>query len=120
MRRLVLILTLILITAASAVTVLPTSESRGPDGHTEWVAKSLKEIEGVKVGMTRGDLLKVFREEGGISTRAWRRYAYRHCPYIKIDAEFEAVGELDNKMVQHPQDKIVKLSRPFLEWSITD
>ena len=70
--------------------------------------------------MTRGDQLKVFTEEGGISTRAWRRYAYRDCPYIKIDAEFEAVGELDNRPGQNPQDKIVKLSKPFLEWSITD
>ena len=120
MRRFVLILALALITVASVATVLLTSESRGLDEHTEWVAKSLREIESIKVGMTRGDLLKVFREEGGISTRTWRRYAYRDCPYIKVDVEFEPVGELDDKLSQHPQDKIVKLSKPFLEWSIMD
>ena len=48
---------------------LQSPASSGSDEHTEWVAKSLKEIETVKPGMTREDLLRVFRDEGGISTR---------------------------------------------------
>jgi hypothetical protein len=94
--------------------------ARETDEHSDWIAQSLKEIERVKVGMTRADLLKVFNEEGGISTRTQRRYVYRECPYIKVDVEFEPVGELDNKSVQSPQDKIAKISKPFLEWSIID
>ena len=120
MRKVILILALAFVTTASVTHILPSSESRVPEGHTEWVAKSLKEIERVKVGMTRGDLLKVFREEGGISTRVWRRYVYRGCPYIKVDVEFEPVGEPENKLSQDPEDRIVKISRPFLEWAITD
>ena len=120
MRKVVLVLALTIVTIASVAAVLPASESRVPDEHTEWVAKSLKEMESIKVGMTRGDLLKVFREEGGISTRAWRRYAYRDCPYIKVDVEFEPVGEPENKLNQDPEDRIVKISKPFLEWAILD
>jgi len=41
----------------------PTSRRR-----TEWVANSLREMETIKVGMTRADLLKVFTTEGGLST----------------------------------------------------
>ena len=104
----------------SAAAILPSSQSRGADEHTAWVEKSLREIESVKVGMTRLELLKVFTEEGGISTRTWRRYVYRDCPYIKVDVEFEPVGEPENKLTQSPSDKIVKISKPFLEWSILD
>jgi hypothetical protein len=107
------------VTFVSATAILH-SASRGPDEHTEWIAKSLKEIEGVKVGMTRLDLLRVFKEEGGLSTRTQRRYVYRDCPYIKVEVEFEPVGEPENKLSQSPRDKIIKISRPFLEWSIVD
>lgn len=109
-----------LVAFISVAAALPASESRGTDEHTEWIAKSLKEIESIKVGMTRVDLLKVFKEEGGISTRTWRRYAYRDCPYIKVDVEFEPVAEPEDKLSQGPKDKIIKISKPFLERSIID
>jgi len=108
-----------LVTFVSATAILPT-ESCGENEHTKWIAKSLKEIESVKVGMTRHDLLLLFKEEGGISTRTQRRYVYRDCPYIKVDVEFEPVGEPENKLSQSPRDKIIKISKPFLEWSIID
>jgi hypothetical protein len=109
-----------LVAVVSAAAILPSSKSCRTDEHTEWIAKSLKEIESVKVGMTRADLLRVFKEEGGISTRTWRRYVYRDCSYIKVDVEFEPVGELENKLSQSPRDRIIKISKPFLEWSILD
>ena len=120
MKMLISVLAFGLVTLVSVAAVSPSWESRGTDEHMEWVAKSLKEIETVKVGMTRVDLLKVFKEEGGISTRTWRRYAYHDCPYIKVDVELEPVGEPENKVSQSPKDKIIKISKPFLEWSIMD
>jgi hypothetical protein len=119
MKMLITTVAIGLLTFVSIAGVLPTSESRGKDEHTEWIAKSLKEIESVKVGMTRGDLLKVFKEEGGISTRKLQRYPYRDCPYIKVDVEFEPVGP-ENQVSRSPKDKIIKISKPFLEWSIID
>jgi hypothetical protein len=120
MKTLISLLAFGLVTFVCAGAILPSSESCGTDEHTEWIAKSLKEIESVKVGMTRVDLLRVFKEEGGISTRTWRRYVYRDCPYIKVDVEFEPVGEPENKVSQSSRDKIIKISQPFLEWSIMD
>ena len=119
-KALILLVAFGLLSFVSAAAILPSSKSRGADEHTEWIAKSLKEIETVKVGMTRADLLTVFKEEGGISTRTWRRYVYRDCPYIKVDVEFEPVGEPENQVNQSPRDKITKISKPFLEWSIVD
>ena len=70
--------------------------------------------------MTRKDLLKVFQEEGGLSTRTQRRYVYRGSLYIKVDVIFEAVGVPADKFAESPKDKITKISKPFLEWSIID
>jgi hypothetical protein len=87
--------------------------------HTEWVAKSLKEMQTVKVGMTRADLLKVFEEEGGISTRTQQTYVYRGCLYFKVDVTFEPVGDAKSGH-KYPGDKIVKLSQPYLDWAHAD
>ena len=120
MKTLISLLAFGLVTFVSAAAIWPSSKSCQADEHTEWIAKSLKEIETVKTGMTRVDLLKVFREEGGISTRTWRRYVYRDCRYIKVDVEFEPVFEPETRVNEGPRDKIIKISKPFLEWSIVD
>jgi hypothetical protein len=54
--------------------------------HTEWIAAPLSEMRRIKVGMTRSDLMTVFRTEGGLSTTSHRTYVYRQCSYIKVDA----------------------------------
>ncbi len=77
-------------------------------------------MQAVKVGMTRADLLKVFEEEGGISTRTQQTYVYRECPYFKVDVRFEPVGELHGKEFVSSGDKIVNISRPYLAWSVAD
>jgi len=86
--------------------------------HAEWLAKAMREMGTIKPGMTRADLLKVFEEEGGLSTRTQRRYVYRGSVHIKVDATFEPIG--DDKRGEKPEDKITKISKPFLEWSIMD
>lgn len=93
--------------------------STTPD-HTAWLAASLLEMQAIKPGMTRGDVLNVFQEEGGLSTRTARRYAYRDCPYIKVDVKFDPVGSLDDKLTSAPEDRITQISRPFLESRISD
>ena len=85
--------------------------------HVEWVAAALKDIETLKPGMTRAELLGLFEEEGGLATRRKQRFAYRQCPYIKVDATFEPVGEKDDTL---SRDKLESLSKPFLEWPIAD
>jgi hypothetical protein len=94
--------------------------SRGTDEHTDWIAKSLKEIETIKVGMTRADLLRVFEEEGGISSRTSQRYGYRNCPYVKVDVVFEPVDKPNDSLSPNTEDKIIKISKPFLELPIMD
>jgi hypothetical protein len=84
---------------------------------TLWVLKVMNEIGTVRAGMTRKELLKVFKEEGGISTRTHRTYAYKGCPYIKVNAVFSSV---DAKEQESGDDKIVSISGPYLAYAIMD
>ncbi len=69
--------------------------------------------------MTRRELLAVFETEGGISTRTQRQYVYKKCEYIKVNVKFEPVVRQD-KFGESPNDKIVEISEPYLQYAITD
>ena len=94
------------------------------EGHVAWVVKELKRMEAVKVGMTREDLLAVFTTEGGLSTGLQRTFVSRECEYFKVDVEFRAVGRPDRDqegrvtVIEDGRDIIVKISRPYLQFSI--
>jgi hypothetical protein len=90
------------------------------DDHIRWVAASLMEMQTIKQGATREELLAVFVEEGGLSNRLHRRYAYRDCPYFKVDVTFNAADNTDEKIEESPDDKVSQISTPFLEWPIVD
>jgi hypothetical protein len=94
--------------------------------HTAWVAESLKRIQTIKPGMTRTNLLKVFTTEGGLSTGLQRTFVSQDCPYFKVDVEFDAVGRPSHDangrvtLVEGSRDIILKISKPYLEFSILD
>jgi hypothetical protein len=118
-------LTLVAATVAALAYALTPSASPARDDaeaakRIEWVEKSLKEMQTVKAGMTRGDLLKVFTEEGGPSTRTQQTYAYRGCQYFKVDVRFEPVGARAATAPYPPGDKIVNISKPYLDWGVAD
>ena len=85
---------------------------------TKKIDSALKEIAKIKAGMTRAELLKIFTTEGGLSSRTWRRYVYKACPYIKVDVSFRALDGSKDPTRESPMDKITQISTPFLEYSI--
>jgi len=84
------------------------------------VASVLRWTYDIKAGMTRMHLLRVYPEEGGLSTRAQRTYVLKGCPYIKVDVKFLAVGNVQDGLTQDPNDKIQEISKPYLDYSIMD
>ena len=92
------------------------ADSQVDPEHTRWIAGALKTIQTIKVGMTRADLMKLFTVEGGLSSTSQRTYVYQQCPYIKVDVEFSP----SSREEEWPSDKISKISRPYLAWSIMD
>ena len=82
-----------------------------------WVLKVMREIDTVRAGMTRKELMKVFKEEGRISTRTHRTYVDKDCPYVKVDVVFSSV---DAEEQEGGDDKIVSISGPYLAYAIMD
>jgi hypothetical protein len=104
------------------------SPARVPnDGaHVAWVLEVLKEMLTVKGGMTRDELLRVFKTDGGLSTGLERMFVSRQCPYFKVDVKFKAVGREDREwdgrvtLVEDGRDVITSISRPYLQFGIYD
>jgi hypothetical protein len=46
-------------------------------------------------------------------------YVYRECPLIKVNVEFEPVGAAGQQK-ESPDDKITKISKPYLEEMVLD
>ncbi len=88
--------------------------------HAQWIDSVMRSIATIKTGATRKDLLGVFAEEGGLSTRTRRTFVYKHCPYIKVDVKFVAVGNENDGSTEKPEDKVSTISRPYLAYSIMD
>jgi hypothetical protein len=106
------------------------AQLRGPappqSEHVVWVAETLKRMQTITPGMTRAELLGVFTTEGGLSTGLHRMYVSRDCPYFKVDVDFEAVGraaiDSDGRgtLIEGSEDRIVKISRPYLQFPNLD
>jgi hypothetical protein len=128
-RRLFVLLLLSIIVIGGSASVRPM-QSASPEpcaqDHKAWVTHALEQMETIKPGMTRQDLLKVFRTEGGLSTGLRRTFASRDCPYFKVVVEFKPVARPDRDnagfvtSVEDSRDIIVKVSIPYLQFTIGD
>ena len=103
-----------------------TDRAKSSQDHVAWVTQALMRMQTIKPGMTREALLTVFTTEGGISTGLQRTFVHRECPYFKVDVEFQAVGRPNRDangrvtLVEGSQDIILKISRPYLQFSVLD
>ncbi|MGB9337558.1 MAG: hypothetical protein WCB14_21290 [Candidatus Acidiferrales bacterium] len=127
-----ILLVLVLLSGAAVGSSTPggvtrlESQEQCAQEHRGWVAQALKKMETIKPGMTRKALLEVFKTEGGLSTGLQRTYVSKECSYFKVDVEFEVVGRPNRDengrvtLVEDNRDVIVKISRPYLQFSILD
>ena len=70
--------------------------------------------------MTRGELLKVFTNEGGMSTREQETYVSRDCSYFHVDVTFRTAGNVsrdkEGRLIafEDNRDVILTISQPYL------
>jgi hypothetical protein len=134
-RRLFVVLLLSIIAIGGSASFRPAqSASAAPcaQDHEAWLRLVLEKMETIKPGMTRWDLLKVFRAEGGLPTRTStptglrRTFVSQDCPYFKIDVEFEPVARPDlgygalGFSPEENRDVIVKISKPYVRSTPTN
>jgi hypothetical protein len=112
---------------ATALRASPTGDpSKYSQSHIGWVTKVLERMQTIKPGSTRKTLLTVFTTEGGLSTGLHRTFVSLDCPYFKVDVEFKAVGRPDRNedgrvtMGEADEDIILKVSTPYLQFSVSD
>jgi hypothetical protein len=85
--------------------------------HIAWVAKCLMDFESIKVGVTRGEIQKRFMMDGGFHSPSRVRFTHPECGYFKIDVEFDVKrDEKDQgRAISSPEDKAMKISKPYIE-----
>jgi hypothetical protein len=99
----------------------PPPVAASPDGMlTKQISDLLLDCSILKPGMTRADLLKVFDTEGGLFTANGRTYVHRRCSCLKVDVEFAHAVPNQGALEELPTDIITKISKPYLDWSISD
>jgi hypothetical protein len=91
--------------------------------HEAWLKQVSEKMETIKPGMTRWDLLKVLRTEGtprqtfriggGPSGVLRESFVSQDCPYLRMVVE---LAERDDPN----QDVIVKVSKPYLQFAMTN
>ncbi len=124
-RLFVLLLVSIIFVGGSASFRPAQSASSDPckQDHAAWLTQVLGKMSTIKPGMTRWDLLHVFRTEegaprmyeGGPATGLRETFVSQDCPYFKIDVEFKPWSfDLPN------QDVIVKVSKPYVQFATTN
>ena len=84
------------------------------------LAACQKRMTAIRVGGTRKDLLEVFTEAGGFSTRNSRHYVYKDSPHIRVDVEFDAVQNKEDMSAEHPSDRIRTISKPYISPVVCD
>ena len=109
--------------ALAALNKLTPGFSGGINNHEAFtlrLAEIMKECQQLKPGATRAELMKIFTTEGGISNAKQRTFPHRHCPYIKVDVQFNLTDPKQSVVKELPTDTITKISQPYLAWSIID
>ena len=133
-RRLFMPLLLSIIVIGGSASFRPT-QSASPQpcaqDHEVWLTQLTAKMETIKPGMTRWDVLKIFRTDGGppirkdgrLPTLLRQTFVSQDSPYMKIDVEFEPftrVNGLRGFLLEDNRDVIVKVSKPYVQSAATN
>ena len=128
-------MTRVILSVVCALFTLSASSSLPqPDrNHDLWLQERYFEATSIKEGMTRAELLKIFRMDGGLQTLLPTRYVLKSSSFIKVDVEFDVPTgskvlpedlrfEMDSlkesskyQFVSNDKLKIARISRPYVE-----
>ena len=125
---------LMIICSVLTITGLARAAYQTDPNHDQWLQQRYVEATSIKEGMTRADLLKVFRMDGGLQPLLPNRYVLRTSNSIKVDVEFDVPAgnkilpedvrfgrsETDVQFVSNDKLKLKRISKPYLEPTFLD
>ena len=103
--------------AAAAQEAATGSAVKIGEDRSQWIEHVLHSISAIRPGMARKSLSRMLIEDGGLQVRQQTRYLYKPCPYIKVEIDF---APADEGSTFSPDDKIISISRPYLEYPTAD
>ena len=133
-RRLFMPLLLSIIVIGGSASFRPT-QSASPQPCAQdrevWLTHLTEKMETIKPGMTRWDVLKIFRTDGGppirkdvgLPTLLRQTFVSQDSPYFKIDVEFKPFSRDGVYLGSFPADNrdvIVKVSKPYVQSATTN
>jgi hypothetical protein len=85
------------------------------------IEEALEDLRSIKAGTTRGAVETKFEPDGGLSffddKTQHCRYVYKKCNFIKVDVDFKLAKK---STPGSPEDVMVKISKPYLEYPAND
>jgi len=84
--------------------------------------KCLGEIETITLGMTRAEVEEKFPLDGGLSVPSSARFTHPDCRFVKVNVEFDVKTDPEDqgRAVWGKDDKVTKVSAPYIETPIAD
>ena len=108
---------------AGALRFGPAAED---EDRRRWLAERYAESVSVRPGMSRRELRRLFRPDGGLQTIPSSRYVLKSCAMVKVEVRFELPEGAsredfrdENERID-AQMKIAEVSKPYLEPEATD
>ena len=88
----------------------------------KWVVQCLRDFKFIKPGMTRQEIMRKFPMDGGMQTVSPVRFLHPGCSYFKVDVSFsfERNQKDQNRAILGKDDKVTEVSKPYIEYPITD
>ena len=96
------------------------------DAHRRWLGERYEEAVSIKPGMSRADLRRQFSVDGGLQAIPAGRYVLKSCGMIKVDVKFSVPEGLSRESLLEENGrademlKITDISKPYLEYGMTD
>jgi hypothetical protein len=100
MMRSVQLIVCCILTAGGFAMFQPTQPERS---HDEWLQQRYAEATSIKARMTRAQLMKLFRADGGLQLILPTRYVLKSSDMIKVDVEFDVPEGVNSKIM--PEDE---------------
>jgi hypothetical protein len=107
----------------SAVLTAPLARADSDPARRErraWVERCIKDFQSIKPGMTRSQVEKLLRHDGGLMQATQWRYRHPDCDYFKIDVDYSVKRDSSGQLLDSANDKVVAVSKPYLEWPVDD
>ena len=90
--------------------------------NVEFAGAYLKAFASITNGMTRGAVEKTFMLDGGFQGASPVRLLHSSCPLFKVNVEFDFKRNAadQNRAVIGPEDKVIRVSKPYLQRPFMD